>query len=201
MMPLFSFHSSGTSASLLATCAALTLALPGCVQTQEPTDTQALGAEAREIVQQFAGQLKPRLQQAMQEGGPTNAVSVCAVEAPAIARELSTGTGWSVKRVSLRPRNRTTAQPDEWERNQLERFDERQAAGETPAQINTAEMVNGTFRYMQAQGVEPLCLTCHGQNLSPAVSEALQEHYPGDRATGYTLGQVRGAFSLAKKLE
>lgn len=167
-------------------------------QAPSDADEKALQAEARSLVQQFAGQLKPTLQKAMAEGGPTQAIQVCSKQAPAIAQQLSRESGWDVTRVSLKPRNQQTASPDAWEREQLKEFDRRQAAGEPAAQINTARQVDNTFRYMQAQGVEPLCLSCHGEKLSPAVEQALQRHYPADIATGYSLGQVRGAISLKK---
>ncbi|MCB1124616.1 MAG: DUF3365 domain-containing protein, partial [Verrucomicrobiae bacterium] len=60
--------------------------------------------------------------------------------------------------------------------------------------------VGREFRFMKAQAVEPLCLTCHGEKLAPDVTEALAKNYPGDAATGYQLGDIRGAFSLKKKL-
>ncbi|MCW8196750.1 DUF3365 domain-containing protein [Proteobacteria bacterium 005FR1] len=159
-----------------------------------------LESEAKRIVQQFVGELKPTLQKAMSEGGPAVAIEVCSQRAPAIAQQLSEKTDWQVSRVSLQPRNRNTAMPDAWEREQLKEFDHRQAAGEQPANIHVAQQVGTTFRYMQAQGVEPLCLSCHGEKLAPAVEQALQLHYSGDTATGYRLGQVRGAISLQKPL-
>ncbi len=148
---------------------------------------------ARDIAQQFVGQLKPRLVSALQEGGPAHAIEVCAEDAPAIARELSLASGWSVKRVSLKPRNLDAA-PDAWERQQLERFDAAVAAGESPGvAIATVE---GRFRYMQPQRAGEVCLLCHGETLDPAVAAALERHYPGDLATGYVAGEVRGAISL-----
>jgi hypothetical protein len=155
-------------------------------------------AEARALAAAFVGQLKPRLEQALAEGGPGHAIEVCASAAPAIADALSAGSGWSVKRVSLKSRNASRAQPDDWERGVLEQFDRRQAGGEAPAGIRHAETVRGRYRYLQAQGVEPVCLVCHGENLSGPVREALALWYPDDAATGYTLGQVRGAISLSQ---
>jgi hypothetical protein len=55
-------------------------------------------------------------------------------------------------------------------------------------------------RYMQAQGVGTICLTCHGEDLSGPVRATLEKYYPDDWATGYSLGQVRGAISLSKEL-
>jgi hypothetical protein len=156
--------------------------------------------EARQLVQQFVGQLKPQLKKAMQEGGPTLAIESCAAIAPTIADALAAESGWTVRRVSLKTRNASRAQPDEWERAVLIKFDQRQAAGELSATINFGETRGDYYRYMQAQGVEPVCLACHGEQLSAPVKEILDEYYPDEQATGYSLGQLRGAISLAKPL-
>ena len=126
---------------------------------------------------------------------------MCSVEASKIAQALSEETGWEVKRVSLKVRNNTSATPDEFERRVLNGFDERQQAGEAPAAMKYAEVVDKEFRFMKAQGVEGLCLNCHGSTIAPGVQQVLDKHYPDDMATGYLLGQVRGAFSLTKTLE
>ena len=63
-----------------------------------------------------------------------------------------------------------------------------------------AEIVDGRFRFMKAQGVEGVCLNCHAAEIKPEVEAALKQKYPDDRARGYTLGQIRGAFSLTRDL-
>jgi hypothetical protein len=134
------------------------------------------------------------------EGGPAHAISVCAEKAPEIARNLADDTGWYVKRVSLKARNNQTAIPDAWEAQVLEQFDKRQAGGESAEKMAFAEVVDGQFRFMKAQGVEAICLGCHGAVIAAETEAALQQKYPQDKARGYTLGQIRGAFSLAKDL-
>ncbi|MEZ5528915.1 MAG: DUF3365 domain-containing protein [Porticoccaceae bacterium] len=186
---------------LMASCPALCGGNPDAISTKEISPEEAeLTLEAESLVQQFAGTLKPQLQAAMQQGGPVHAINVCAEVAPRIARQLSDSSGWQVKRVSLKARNSGTAVPDSWEREILQQFDQRRAAGELPQQLTVAAAVDGKFRYMKAQGVEPLCLTCHGETLDPQVRAALQQRYPDDQATGYREGQIRGAFSLSKSL-
>ncbi|GMG87452.1 Tll0287-like domain-containing protein [Biformimicrobium ophioploci] len=160
-----------------------------------------LTAEARSIVRSFAGTLKPKLKEAIATGGFEHAISICSVEAPGIAKSLSETSGWSVKRVSLKPRNKYSGTPDAYEREVLERFDARQASGESPATIEQSALVNGEFRYMKAQPVEGVCLGCHGESIAPPVRAALQKYYPDDAASGYNLGQIRGAFSLSRVLE
>lgn len=176
------------------------LAACGAAAAAGNASNTALEREARELVGQFVGELKPKLKQAMAEGGPTHAIEVCARVAPKIADSLSVASGWRVNRVSLKSRNASRAQPDQWERAVLQEFDQRQAAGESPADINYGVTTRGRYRYMQAQGVEAICLVCHGQELSDEVQSTLEKYYPDDWATGYSLGQVRGAISLSKDL-
>ncbi|MEE4144627.1 MAG: DUF3365 domain-containing protein [Halieaceae bacterium] len=153
--------------------------------------------QAAALAGEFIGLLKPQLKQALAEGGPTHAIAVCADVAPAIADSLSAESGWTVKRVSLKSRNASRAVPDAWERDVLLALERRQAAGEAPQDLHFGEVVNGQYRYMQAQVVEPVCLVCHGKGLADEVRETLQEYYPDDWATGYSLGEVRGAISLS----
>jgi hypothetical protein len=49
---------------------------------------------------------------------------------------------------------------------------------------------------MKAIPTGAVCLACHGQTLAPEIQEALDTDYPHDRARGYELGQIRGAFSI-----
>lgn len=167
----------------------------------ENTEAVYLQQEAISLVKRFAGILKPTLKEAFQKGGPVNAIEVCSKKAPEIADRLSQESGWQIKRVSLKPRNSKTAVPDDWERKILKQFDARQLAGEPVVNLIYSETRGQRFRFMKAQPVEALCLNCHGTSLSPDVERALTEYYPDDKATHYSLGQVRGAFSLSRELE
>lgn len=165
---------------------------------KDAVDEEKLTAEANQIVQQFAGQLKPKLKAAIQSGGLVHAIDVCSVEAPKIAKQMSADTGWSVKRVSLKARNQSSAIPDAFEKKVLESFDARLKAGESAAELQYSALADGEFRYLRAQPVEAVCLNCHGVTLQDNVKQALAKHYPEDSATGYSLGDIRGAFSLSR---
>jgi hypothetical protein len=178
------------------------LGVQGCsAKLYSAEDKLALETEAQIITQRFGGTLKPKLKAAIQSGGLVHAVDICAIEAPAIAKALSAETGWEVKRVSLKPRNIDTAAPDGHERNTLVWFVQQQSTQGEAAVLKSSQIVNNTYRYMQAQPVEGVCLNCHGTNINPAVQSVINTTYPSDMATGYQLGQIRGAFSLAKSLE
>jgi hypothetical protein len=161
--------------------------------------------EARALMKEFAVTLKGELEAAMKSGGPTKAIGVCKERAPAIAADLSARSGWTIGRVSLKPRNARLGVPDAWQRQVLTRFDERQAAGEPVDTMAFAEVVQDQgskqFRFMKAIPTGEVCLACHGSHITPEVTAALDQAYPEDQARGYALGEVRGAFSLAKPID
>lgn len=158
-------------------------------------------AASRKAVKEFAGELKGELLAALEEGGPVNAVSVCSRKAPAIAERISKDKGWEVRRTSLRFRNPGNA-PDAWEKNTLEAFEQRRARGEELGTMEHSEVLTegGTrvFRYMKAIPTGELCLTCHGTEIAPDLAARLADLYPEDRATGFSLGEIRGAFSITQ---
>jgi hypothetical protein len=160
--------------------------------------------ESREVVKDFMQQLKAALQQAMKEGGPVNAIAVCNEKAPQIAERMSATSGWEVGRTSLKVRNPSNA-PDEWERAVLESFETRKAQGEPAAKLEHYEIAEqdgqAVFRYMKAIPTGQLCVICHGENLSEPVKAKLDALYPQDRARGFQVGDIRGAFSIVQPLE
>ncbi len=159
--------------------------------------------QARAISAAFAGKLKGELVGAMKVDGPVKAIEVCNVAAPAIAADAS-ANGWAVARTSLKTRNPKNA-PDAWEKRVLEEFDAAKSKGAEAAKLEHFEVVekNGarTFRFMKAIPVAEPCLTCHGEAVKEPVKARLAELYPDDRATGYKLGDIRGAFTLSKPLQ
>lgn len=155
-----------------------------------------------------ATSLPPKLVTALNDeiakSGPEGAIPVCRDLAPKMAKDVVAATGWQLKRVSLKARNAQRATPDAWERAALEDFERRAAAGENPATLEKAEVVEQDgkrlYRYAKALPTQAMCLNCHGalDTLAPEVRARLREHYPDDRATGYSEGQIRGAIVATK---
>ena len=160
-----------------------------------PPDPQV--AEARMTIKAFATELKGELQSAMKAGGPVNAIGVCNIRAPEIATSINSKGKLQISRVSLKNRNPGNA-PDEWQRVVLENFEKRKAAGEEAAKIDYADTVatekGKEFRYMKAIPTDAICLNCHGANIHSDVKAKLDELYPGDKARGFNVGDIRGAF-------
>jgi hypothetical protein len=51
-------------------------------------------------------------------------------------------------------------------------------------------------RVLKPIAIEPLCLSCHGDpaSMKDDVKAALKQRYPADKATGYQIGDLRGAL-------
>lgn len=169
----------------------------GGIPIEGSDDKRATEQQAKTLIQQFAGQLKPKLKEAMEQGGSVHAIEVCATAAPEIATRLSAQSGWRITRVSSGNRN-PDASPDEWEAAVIKTFESRLVQGADPESLEQGEITPQGYRFAKAQIAEPLCLSCHGQNIAPEVKKAIAAHYPGDRATGYEAGDIRGIFSLIK---
>ena len=165
-------------------------------------DDEALMTEARKVATMLPPKLIVALQDEIKKSGPEGAIPVCKDMAPKMAGDISQQTGWKIKRVSLKARNDARAIPDAWEKAALEDFDKRAAAGEPPAALEKGERIGSEYRFVKALPVQGLCLACHGpvDKLSPAMKTALGKHYPNDRATGYSEGQIRGVISVRKGL-
>ena len=178
-----------------------------CLSFTVSADMNQYKAEAKKITGAFFEELKGELIEGMKAGGPINAIGVCKSIAPAIAMKHSENSGWDVARTSLKLRNPDNA-PDAWETKVLQQFEERRAKGEGPDTLAYAEIVEEGgeeyFRFMKGIVMPPLekmpCLMCHGENIDPSITVKIDELYPEDKARGYKAGQVRGAFTLKKKL-
>ena len=166
-------------------------------------DLKQHAQKSKVVVKEFMTQLKGELQTAMKAGGPVNAINVCKEKAPAIAKNLSDKYGWEVSRTSLKTRNSSNA-PDAWETKVLNDFETRKTKGEAVKPMAHFEVVDNdgkkSFRFMKAIPTGEVCLKCHGGNIAPPIKAKLQELYPDDKATGFKLGDIRGAFSITQPM-
>jgi hypothetical protein len=164
-------------------------------------------ARARAVAQDVLTETKAVLEGALKGGQPAAAaLRVCAGVAQNIARKHEQ-EGWRVRRVSEKVRNPADT-PDPDERDVLKFWAEEKQAGRLGASSEHAEIVTEGgkryFRYMRPIFIAgPVCLQCHGSpdKLGPGVAEALKELYPGDQATGYAVGDLRGAISVRIPME
>lgn len=174
--------------------------------TAPVAELEAGKAHARAMIQAFAKQLQTTLLEAIEAGGPASAIGVCKLEAPMITAKQA-ADGWVLARTALKVRNPGNA-ANEWQRPVLDAWQAQISAGEVAdvAALDWAEVVETDagpqLRYMKAIPLGGVCLACHGpaDQLTPEVTAALAEGYPDDQATGFEVGQLRGAFVVTGPL-
>lgn len=178
------------------------VAPPPAVAASEPASPaapavdpeQAALAQADAAIDALRTRLKARLIEVMGSQGPAAAVQVCAEEAGRIAEEVGATHGATVGRASLRMRNTSRPIPA-WVSTWLQVQGERPADGTRGLRESDREPHAGHARVLAPLTVEAPCLTCHGpqETIPPAVRAILEQRYPDDEATGYALGDLRGA--------
>lgn len=169
----------------------------------ENTQQQQFEKQAQAAIKEMASSLKTALMSAMKSGGPAEAVSVCHLIAPSLAAEISKKHGIDLRRTSLKVRNPAN-EADEWETSVLQRFETRLSSGEAIQKLTFSEKVasegNQYWRMMKAIPSDKVCLSCHGSKIAEPVQIVLDKHYPDDMATGFKLGDIRGAFTVKKEI-
>jgi len=181
------------------TCSCLALFLVCCPFRAMAEEPAAWILDSRAAANQLAGRLITELTQALAVS-PAAAIAVCSERAPAIAAEVSAATGASVGRTAPRVRNPANA-PTNWQRRGLDYLAAQLAAGADASTLEfvETEVVDGRElrRWMKPVVTAPLCLGCHGATLAPEVAAAVGERYPQDEATGFAVGELRGAIYVA----
>lgn len=173
-------------AVLLASTAA-SLAAPG---DRWPLDQAPPRArDALKAFQSLGGALQARLQAAMKEGGPVEAIAVCRVEAPKLTGAVAAEQRMRLGRTAARLRNPANA-PRAWVEPWLATWAGRPAR-EAPVEV--VDLGGGRLGVIAPIPTGPLCVTCHGKP-GADLQAALRRAYPDDRATGFQAGDLRGAF-------
>jgi hypothetical protein len=168
------------------------------MKSQDPRVEPPL-QQARQMADQLAEKIRGILFQELEKGNFPGAVRACSEVAQEITRQFNTQPGHFIRRVSLKNRNPLNV-PDGYERKKLEDFDLLQREKKLPKEIYEVQKEGGqdTLRYLKPLVALPLCITCHGpqEKIPDPVKAILKEKYPGDKATGYQAGDVRGAISV-----
>ncbi len=151
----------------------------------------------QEIVKVSQTTLQNALLQAIEEKGLVGAVEYCNANAYDIVSDLEDSLNVKIKRVSQKPRN-PLDKPDSAEQAILEAY----AYDFSPqnAVNQLLELNENTLIFTQPIAIgNPLCLHCHGkpgEQVTDEVLSVLQSKYPEDKALGYTLGELRGMWSV-----
>lgn len=171
------------------------LATTACQKNPGPTpeEEQALldtgRAATKALMESLGGQLKT----ALDAGGPVTALTVCqSVAGPLTDAVGQSVPGATIRRVTRKPRNPANAA----DMVDLVVLRTLEVDAERPEERTLWTRTEG--RYYKPLLIQEVCLKCHGApDTFPAdLTAALAELYPADKATGYALGDLRGAIRV-----
>lgn len=168
-------------------------------QTESAVGQQmtSLQHQARSAAMSLGAELKSKLQQAIAEDGLAHAVEFCHLNAQSLTRQQAITLNTKVSRTSLKVRNPANA-ADVWQQSVLEDFANQQQQGIPISAMEFGEISerdgDSIYRFMKAIPTQGLCLGCHGDSMAPEVATRIQQSYPDDQATGFQVGDIRGAF-------
>lgn len=160
--------------------------------------------DSNHLIKTLAQTLKHELMTALKTGDLGSAVHTCNISAPSITENLNSNNT-TIKRTSLKWRNPNN-EPDAWERAALAKFDQQLDNGVAIEKLRFTDVIKNekqtTYRHIKAIKTQEVCLVCHGprENLSDEIKQVLAEKYPDDLATGFSAGQLRGAFSVTRTI-
>ena len=167
-----------------------------CASEQAQSPAPAFVQEATLLADTYQANLQAELSAAIKQVGPVGAIGVCQSVAPAIAADLSRNGDLAVSRIARRNRNPDNAVPAELDAlyQQLER---------EPLRDGKPHVVTATIGerevFMRALPMKDQpCSQCHGTSIAPDVKAAIDARYPDDRATGFAVGDLRGAMLVTR---
>ena len=161
-------------------------------------DLMAKGNElGLEIVKASQGTLQQALLGAIESEGLVGAVEYCNANADDIVKTLEDSLDVKIKRVSQKPRN-PLDEPDSVEGMILEAY--AYDFSPTNAVNQILELDEKTLIFTQPIAIaNGLCLNCHGtpgEQVKDEVLAVIKSKYPDDTALGYSLGELRGMWSV-----
>jgi hypothetical protein len=139
----------------------------------------------------FIGTLKPTLKSMLQQDpSHVTAMGACTNMAPKMKEDYnSKTTDVKIRRTALKYRNPAN-KPDSVDQEVMYRL---QAQNDKKPLV--IDMGNKHYRVYKPLQIEKPCLICHGnsKNISPKIQAMILKKYPTDLATGFKLGEFRGA--------
>ncbi len=162
-----------------------------------PEEQSKYIAKGRMITAMSLKALSGEVMQAINEGGVQHAVDYCNVHASSLIDSLSVKYEAKISRVSDRYRNPEN-KPGELDLTVIEAYREQLAAG-NELQPHLEVTADEIIFYSPILILNPVCLNCHGEAGSTALQENvdfIKSKYPEDMATGYKLGDLRGAWKI-----
>ncbi|MBL7980118.1 MAG: DUF3365 domain-containing protein [Bacteroidetes Order II. Incertae sedis bacterium] len=182
----------------------LFLLILGCGKTEKPspvafaTHTKSFEQLGDSVATTTQSVLVKTLLKRLEDGGPAKAAAFCSVKAMSITDSLATHFKVQVQRISDRNRNPKN-KANENDLAVIEQWSKSIQKGDKAQPLLKDEADQYVYYKPIVIGM-PTCLQCHGNpeaDIKPEVKALLATSYPADQATGYKMGDIRGAWKVS----
>lgn len=149
-----------------------------------------------EISKQTQGVLLSNVSKAMQQGGSLYAVEFCNLQASGLVDSLNAEFDCKISRITDKNRNPENHLGTKTDRQIWAYFSNIQQHEELhDTLVQNKEKI--TY-YKPILTAMPACLQCHGpaEEIEPETYKKIQNLYPEDKATGYSLNELRGMWKI-----
>jgi hypothetical protein len=162
---------------------------PAYTLAKAPAPLQPAAQKAQQAFETFQARLIKRMNEELARGGPAAALGVYRDEAARLTADLGREYRMRIGRTSFRLRNPHNAPPT-WAAGYVKEANAKDAKTAPTWVVDMGPMI-GVIAPLETRET---CTLCHGpqDKLPPDIVGAIRKHYPGDRATGFATGQVRG---------
>lgn len=146
------------------------------------------------IFDNFFSELSKELFNAIKEKGISSAIPFCKIKSPELENNFSKENNKKIYRISEKYRNPDhKPTPDEqlvleyWKQRKKENLEIKPVYYHIEDKVKVLKPI---------KIISDMCLQCHGdlEKMNPQLIETLKKQYPEDKAVGYQLNDLRGAF-------
>jgi len=166
-------------------------------QKNDPVKQQYL-QRGKEITKATQTELLKNVSNAIQAAGPGFAIEFCNIRALALIDSLSKQNNCQIKRIAIKYRNPVDMPQTESEITQINQYYATHQRGDTLQPV--VHFIDDRIEYYQPiLMAKKACLNCHGipgTDISKKTLEKIKQCYPNDLATGFAIGDIRGAWKI-----
>lgn len=143
--------------------------------------------------------LMSKVLNAINDEGLPGAVEYCNLHAIPLTDSLALSYGITLQRLTDQTRNPLNDITTEEDKEAWAILKEMHSDSSATFKHLLKQVKNDIYYYKPISIVMPTCLSCHGaknQDITPDTWNVISEKYPNDKATGYTLGDMRGMWKI-----
>ncbi len=164
----------------------------------QATTNKEIKMEAKIAIMKLGKTLKSEVVKNMKANGPVGTAYFCYKNAEKLTKKVNMTfkKGVSVKRISLRNRDKNNYPSSKDEIAMLKKLTAQAKAGKKLPKMIVEKISNNHYKVYKPIFIKKKCLVCHGdaKHRSKEAYKIIKEKYPNDKAIGYKVGDFRGAF-------